>query len=319
MAEGNDPNFEAALTETGNALAFSLGFPFGDHVGKDDLEFAVQGVEKAEPGKTPADLPKTGALLVHRGKLTPPCQETFRFGWFLANTTTEIIKTQAGSDEALGEKLTSLAGELADVIATDKYTLEESTGTASQDLFGDYLGGELPPETMWLKFEMTGLDDAHTIYLSYPWCVLERMFLPTEVLEARTKEAPSAAATPQAASPPVAATPAPAIPASAATPLPLPQHSSVDMDRIARVLKTQVPLIVTLASQDVAADKLLDLGPGAIIEFEQSCEKPLQFSANNLPIGFGEPVKIGDHFGLKITQIVPPAQRVRILGGKWKF
>ena len=78
-------------------------------------------------------------------------------------------------------------------------------------------------------------------------------------------------------------------------------------------------MIVTLASKELAASRLLDLAPGTIIEFERGCAEPLVLSANNLPIGCGEAVKIGDHFGLKVTAIIPPEDRVARLGGKWRF
>lgn len=86
-----------------------------------------------------------------------------------------------------------------------------------------------------------------------------------------------------------------------------------------RVLRTEVPLIVTLAQKRESAAKILQFGPGTILEFDQSCEKPLQLSVNNLPIGLGEAVKIGEHFGLRILSIVPADDRIESLGEKWSF
>src|SRR5690606_1231750 len=86
-----------------------------------------------------------------------------------------------------------------------------------------------------------------------------------------------------------------------------------------RLLRTQVPVIVTLAMKEVPASSLFDIGPGTIIEFERGCDQPLILSVNNLPIGMGEAVKIGDHFGLKVTGILPPEERAARVGGQWKF
>lgn len=88
---------------------------------------------------------------------------------------------------------------------------------------------------------------------------------------------------------------------------------------LVRVLRTEVPLIVTLAHKRESAAKVLQFGPGTILEFDQSCEKPLQLSVNNLPIGLGEAVKIGDHFGLRILTIVPADDRLQSLSERWAF
>lgn len=88
---------------------------------------------------------------------------------------------------------------------------------------------------------------------------------------------------------------------------------------IRRVLRTRVPLVVTLAQKNETAAKVLQLGPGSIIEFDQNCEEPLQLSINNLPIGYGEAVKIDDHFGLRILNVLSVKERAERLGGKWAY
>ena len=57
------------------------------------------------------------------------------------------------------------------------------------------------------------------------------------------------------------------------------------------------------------------LGVGAIVEFSKSSEEPLELLINNKPIGIGETVKVGENFGLKITQIGDVKQIIRTLGG----
>jgi flagellar motor switch protein FliN/FliY len=74
-----------------------------------------------------------------------------------------------------------------------------------------------------------------------------------------------------------------------------------------------------LAQQQFPTSKLLDMGPGRVIEFDRQYDQPLVVSVNNLPIAVGEAVKIGDHFGLKISRIVSVEQRIEELGGKWRF
>jgi flagellar motor switch/type III secretory pathway protein FliN len=88
---------------------------------------------------------------------------------------------------------------------------------------------------------------------------------------------------------------------------------------VRRALRVKVPVIVTLAMQNIETNKLLSIGPGAIIEFERAYNEPLQLSVNNVPIAMGEAVKVGDHFGLKITAILTPEERKKYFGGKWMY
>lgn len=85
------------------------------------------------------------------------------------------------------------------------------------------------------------------------------------------------------------------------------------------LLRTKAPIIVTLAKKEMKAQKLLDLHLGAIIEFDHRYESPVQISVNNLPIGLGQTVKVGDHFGVRVTSIVSQQDRVTRLGGKWRY
>jgi flagellar motor switch protein FliN/FliY len=56
------------------------------------------------------------------------------------------------------------------------------------------------------------------------------------------------------------------------------------------------------------------LGPGAIIEFSKSSDEPLDLLINNKVIGAGEAVKVGENFGLRITQVGDIKHVVRALG-----
>ena len=84
--------------------------------------------------------------------------------------------------------------------------------------------------------------------------------------------------------------------------------------KLARIRKIRVPLIVQLARRSMRIANVRDFSVGAIIEFEKSVEDDLSLLANNRLIGRGRCVKVGEHFGLRITQICDPAQRVRSLG-----
>ncbi len=47
------------------------------------------------------------------------------------------------------------------------------------------------------------------------------------------------------------------------------------------------------------AIRVFELALGSVIEFNRSCNEPLILTANGRPIGSGEAVKVGEHFGLR--------------------
>jgi flagellar motor switch protein FliN/FliY len=83
-----------------------------------------------------------------------------------------------------------------------------------------------------------------------------------------------------------------------------------------RILCLEVPIIVKLAERKLTLGEVMRLGQGAIIEFFKSSDEPLELLVNNKPIAIGEAVKVGENFGLKITQIGDVRQIIRTLGGK---
>lgn len=84
-----------------------------------------------------------------------------------------------------------------------------------------------------------------------------------------------------------------------------------DLDRI---LKLHVPVIVRLAERRILLSEVMRLGTGAIIEFFKQHDEPLELLINNKPIAVGETVKVGENFGLRISQIGDVRQIIQALG-----
>jgi flagellar motor switch protein FliN/FliY len=81
-------------------------------------------------------------------------------------------------------------------------------------------------------------------------------------------------------------------------------------EKIARILRLRVPVIAQLARRMMPVAAVRDLAVGAIIEFDKPVKEPLDVMVNNSPIGRGVCVKIGENFGLRITDICDRKQRV---------
>jgi flagellar motor switch protein FliN/FliY len=94
---------------------------------------------------------------------------------------------------------------------------------------------------------------------------------------------------------------------------PLLGSSNTELERI---LHMPVPVIVKLAERKLALSEVMRLGAGAIIEFSKASDEPIELMIANKAIAIGEAVKVGENFGLRITQIGDVRQIIRSLGGK---
>jgi flagellar motor switch protein FliN/FliY len=93
---------------------------------------------------------------------------------------------------------------------------------------------------------------------------------------------------------------------------PLPTQPSTG--ELNRILRLEVPVIVRLAERKLNMNEVMRLGVGAIIEFFKASDEPLELLINNKVIGVGEAVKVGENFGLRITQIGDVKSVIRSMG-----
>lgn len=77
------------------------------------------------------------------------------------------------------------------------------------------------------------------------------------------------------------------------------------------VLDVTLNLTVELGKTDLSIKEVLELTRGSVIELERIAGEPVDLMANNKLIAKGEVVVIEDNFGLRITSIVSPADRLR--------
>ena len=80
------------------------------------------------------------------------------------------------------------------------------------------------------------------------------------------------------------------------------------------LLNIRVPVVVNLATTKMPVEDIVNLGQGAIIQFEKSCEESLELEAGGHKLAAGEAVKVGDKFGLRITSIRLPDERYQTVG-----
>ena len=77
-----------------------------------------------------------------------------------------------------------------------------------------------------------------------------------------------------------------------------------------------IPLKVTveLGRTKLLVNELLQLGQGSVIELNKLAEEPLEVLVNQKLIAKGEAVVVNEKFGVRITDIMTPMERIEQLG-----
>ncbi len=76
-----------------------------------------------------------------------------------------------------------------------------------------------------------------------------------------------------------------------------------------------IPLEITveLGSTRMLIRDLLQLGQGSVIELEKLAGEPLEVLVNGKLVARGEVVVINEKFGVRLTDIISPVERIRNL------
>lgn len=77
-----------------------------------------------------------------------------------------------------------------------------------------------------------------------------------------------------------------------------------------------LPLVlhVELGSRGMRVSELLDLTVGGVLDLDTAAGAPLCVYANHTLVAQGEAVVVGERYGIRITDIVTPEERVKRLG-----
>jgi flagellar motor switch protein FliN/FliY len=80
------------------------------------------------------------------------------------------------------------------------------------------------------------------------------------------------------------------------------------------LLDIPLEVSVELGSTRMLINDLLQLGQGSVIELNKLAGEPLEILVNHTLIARGEAVVINEKFGVRITDIISPTDRVKQLG-----
>ena len=84
--------------------------------------------------------------------------------------------------------------------------------------------------------------------------------------------------------------------------------------KLAMVLDIPLSLSVELGSTKMLINDLLQLGQGSVIELTKLVGEPLEVMVNKKLIGKGEVVVVNEKFGVRLTEVLNPKDRIENLG-----
>jgi flagellar motor switch protein FliN len=79
------------------------------------------------------------------------------------------------------------------------------------------------------------------------------------------------------------------------------------------VLDIPVTLSMEVGRSRVSIRNLLQLNQGSVVELERATGEPLDVYVNGTLIAHGEVVVVNDKFGIRLTDVISPAERIRQL------
>jgi len=80
------------------------------------------------------------------------------------------------------------------------------------------------------------------------------------------------------------------------------------------ILDIPLELSVELGRTRMLVNDLLQLGQGSIVELNKLAGEPLEILINHKLVARGEAVVVNEKFGVRLTDIVSPIDRVKTLG-----
>jgi len=79
------------------------------------------------------------------------------------------------------------------------------------------------------------------------------------------------------------------------------------------ILDIPVQLTVELGRTKIAIKNLLQLAQGSVVELDGMAGEPMDVLVNGCLIAQGEVVVVNDKFGIRLTDIISPSERIRKL------
>jgi len=79
------------------------------------------------------------------------------------------------------------------------------------------------------------------------------------------------------------------------------------------IMDIPVTLSMEVGSTDIAIRNLLQLSQGSVVELDRVAGEPLDVKVNGTLIAHGEVVVVNDKYGIRLTDVISPQERIKRL------
>ena len=86
------------------------------------------------------------------------------------------------------------------------------------------------------------------------------------------------------------------------------------MNELDMILDIPVQISVELGRTKITIKNLLQLAHGSVVELDAMAGEPMSVFVNGTLIAQGEVVVVNDKFGIRLTDIITPSERMRKIG-----
>lgn len=93
----------------------------------------------------------------------------------------------------------------------------------------------------------------------------------------------------------------------------VPESQGTQDANLDRLLDIPLVLSAQLGNTRMLIKDLLQLGPGSIVELDKLAGEPLEVLVNERLVARGEVVMVNEKFGIRLTDVISPTERVNKL------
>jgi flagellar motor switch protein FliN/FliY len=79
------------------------------------------------------------------------------------------------------------------------------------------------------------------------------------------------------------------------------------------ILDIPVSISMEVGSTDITIRNLLQLNQGSVVELDRLAGEPLDVLVNGTLIAHGEVVVVNEKFGIRLTDVISPSERIKKL------
>ena len=89
--------------------------------------------------------------------------------------------------------------------------------------------------------------------------------------------------------------------------------SAEERRKLDTILDIPVTIAMEVGRSQISIRNLLQLNQGSVVELERAAGEPLDVYVNDTLIAQGEVVVVNDRFGVRLTDVVSPSERIKRL------